>query len=144
MAEPVFVDTWGWLTLRDRRERFHEKVADFLKSASHGSAFSLLTSDYVLDETFTLCFKRLSPAQATESIHLIERMASTGVLSIERISESRFEATIALRYKLQDKPDISFTDLSTMVVMEELKIGSILSADAHFTHVGKGFTLLPG
>ena len=42
-----------------------------------------------------------------------------------------------------DKPDISFTDLTSMVVMLALGITHIVTADAHFLKVGEGFQLLP-
>ncbi|MCV3214470.1 hypothetical protein OGM63_13265 [Plectonema radiosum NIES-515] len=45
--------------------------------------------------------------------------------------------------KFLDKPLISFTDLTSMVVMQECKITTILTKDAHFTHVGMGFELVP-
>ncbi|MCL5995064.1 MAG: hypothetical protein M1546_03285 [Chloroflexi bacterium] len=48
-----------------------------------------------------------------------------------------------LRLKFSDKPDISFTDLTSMVVMTELGITQIMTADAHFTHVGMGFQCVP-
>jgi predicted nucleic acid-binding protein len=41
--------------------------------------------------------------------------------------------------KFQDKPRISFTDLTSMVVMTEMGITSILTQDEHFTQVGMGF-----
>lgn len=43
-----------------------------------------------------------------------------------------------LRHRYQDKPSISFTDLSSMVVMQELDIEWIRTEDNHFTHVGDG------
>ena len=39
--------------------------------------------------------------------------------------------------------DISFTDLTSMAVMQELEITDILTGDAHFTHVGMNFVLFP-
>src|SRR5438093_13257983 len=54
----LFVDTWDWLTLRDRRERRHrEAKAAFQEALSRKSG--LVTTDFVLDETFTLLFRRL-------------------------------------------------------------------------------------
>jgi len=35
------------------------------------------------------------------------------------------------------------TDLSSMVVMEELGVSMILTGDVHFTHVGMGFQIVP-
>ncbi|HEY0738139.1 MAG TPA: hypothetical protein VGD69_24695, partial [Herpetosiphonaceae bacterium] len=61
----------------------------------------------------------------------------------EWITPDRFAATQQLRQKFHDKPNISFTDLTSMVVMNEMSISSILTGDAHFTHVGLGFQLIP-
>jgi uncharacterized protein len=48
-----------------------------------------------------------------------------------------------MRQRFADKPRISFTDLTTMVIMAELKITQILTADSHFTQAGLGFEILP-
>lgn len=87
MANKLFIDTWGWLTLHDKGERYHN--------------------------------------EATQAYQLA--IAQTQVL----------------RSKFLDKPLISFTDLTSMVVMQECKITTILTQDAHFTHVNMGFELVP-
>ena len=48
-----------------------------------------------------------------------------------------------LRRKYDDKPDISFTDLTSMVVMQEFDLRDVLTGDAHFEHVGMGFRRQP-
>lgn len=48
-----------------------------------------------------------------------------------------------MRLKYQDKPKISFTDLTSMVVMKELGIEHILTEDEHFEHVGMGLQHKP-
>ena len=52
----LFIDTWGWLTLRDRRESRHQEAVTYYRDfrLQHGIAY---TSDYVLDETITLLFR---------------------------------------------------------------------------------------
>ncbi len=52
------------------------------------------------------------------------------------IAEERFEKAKRLRLKFQDKPRISFTDLTSMVVMQERRLTRILTEDEHFTQVG--------
>jgi predicted nucleic acid-binding protein len=37
----------------------------------------------------------------------------------------------------------SFTDLTSMVIMQERHIVQVFTADAHFTQVGLGFSLVP-
>ena len=142
MANSLFIDTWGWLALRDRRELRHVAVAE-LYTRHRVQGGSVYTTDYALDETFTLLFKRLPFVQARDSIRGIDQAVEQGYLFLERITPARFESAKLLRLKFDDKPDISFTDLTTMVVMEELGITRIMTADAHFTHVGLGFQCVP-
>jgi predicted nucleic acid-binding protein len=108
----LFIDTWGWLTLRDRREAQHKEVKALYQNfrKRRGRIFS---TDYVLDETFTLLFRRLSFAQARESLEMLDKAVQEGYLQLERITPERFERAKALRVKFQDKPRISFTDLTS-------------------------------
>ena len=138
----LFIDTWGWLQLYDKRENQHQAVATFFEHFNTQSG-TIYTTDYVLDETFTLLFKRLPFHQAQQALKVIEDTTEAGYLILEYISPQRFAQTKALRLKFQDKPQISFTDLSSMIVMEELIISTILTGDAHFTHIGMGFQIVP-
>ena len=103
----------------------------------------MITTDYILDETFTLFFKRLNDYNAHSSIDILLKLIDSDSLVIERISPRRFNNTIELRKKLSDKPDISFTDLTSMVVMNEMAIEHIITDDAHFQHVGFNFQIVP-
>jgi len=48
-----------------------------------------------------------------------------------------------LRLTFRDKPDISFTDLTSIAVVQELKITDILTGDRHFVQAGLGFRTHP-
>lgn len=74
---------------------------------------------------------QLSKAFRGDRFHLIQ------------IDAQRFAQAQALRLKYLDKPQISFTDLTSMVVMNEFNIDRILTEDAHFIQVGLGFERLP-
>ena len=67
----IFIDTWGWLTLRDRREARHREVDRFYREVRRRRD-RVYTSDYVLDETITLLFRRLPYARAEESLRYIQ------------------------------------------------------------------------
>lgn len=138
----LFIDTWGWVTLFNRQEARHQEISRYYHKfrQQRGRAY---TTDYVLDETFSLLFRRLPFTHALTTLERLETAASQGYLTVEWITPARFEAAKTLRRKLQDKPLISFTDLTSMVVMAELEISQVLTADAHFTHVGLGFQLIP-
>ena len=138
----IFVDTWGWLALRDRNEFRHEDVKAFYREFREQNGIAY-TSDYVLDETITLFFKRLPFKTAKDSVAKIDEAAEKGYLQVEWVTPERFEMAKILRLKYQDKPKISFTDLTSMVIMEELGIKNIITGDDHFTHVGMGFLQKP-
>ena len=140
-TEILFVDTWGWLVLADARETDHARAAEEYRRRSGPNR--LLTTDYVLAETFTRLFARSPFARAREVSQAILSTASTEFLRLERITPARFEAAYRMRLRYRDKPRISFTDLTSFVVMKELGIRDVLTGDAHFTQVQLGFRRLP-
>jgi predicted nucleic acid-binding protein len=138
----VFIDTWGWVSLFNRQERQHEQVSRLYRTVS-SAVGNIVTTDYVLDEVWTMLFKRVPFSVARTALQAVSGSVAAGYVLLERISPERFETAQRLRLTLQDKPDISFTDLTTMTVMRETGIAEIITGDAHFTHVGMGFVLLP-
>ncbi|BBC22349.1 type II toxin-antitoxin system VapC family toxin [Pseudanabaena sp. ABRG5-3] len=142
MSNAIFIDTWGWLTLNDAGERRHNEVASLYRTLIADRTL-IYTSTFVLDETFTLFFKRLNSSQAKQAMLQLSEAFSTEQFQLIQIDEFRFSQTQLLRLKYLDKPQISFTDLTSALVMQELNIQRILTEDAHFTQIGLGFKLEP-
>jgi predicted nucleic acid-binding protein len=138
----LFIDTWGWIVLGNKREPRHTELTNSYSSWKDQEVTSY-TTDYILDETFTLLFRRVPFKEAKHSLDIIDLAIKKGYLRLERITAERFEKAKGLRMKFRDKPRISFTDLTTMVVMTELQITDILTEDDHFTQVGMGFQKMP-
>ena len=138
----LFIDTWGWLTLLDDDEKDHERTARYYRRLREQNG-SVFTTDYVLDETITLAFQRLPFKHALERYQDLERAKETGFLDVKWIGLGRFGRAMGLRRKYDDKPDISFTDLTSMIVMQELDLQDVLTGDAHFEHAGMGFRRRP-
>jgi predicted nucleic acid-binding protein len=138
----LFIDTWGWLTLRDGRESRHQETVKYYRNFrfQNGVAY---TSDYILDETITLLFRRLPFTTARESLESIQQAIAEGYVALDLITSAQFDQAIALRLKFKDKPRISFTDLVSMVVMRERGVTHILTEDDHFAQVGMGFLKVP-
>src|SRR5205807_371493 len=120
----------------------HAEVSSFYKDFRRRNGIAY-TSDYVLDETVTLLFRRLPSQTALDALSRIEQAIATGHLRLEWMTPARFEKTKALRNKFLDKPRISFTDFTSMVIMEERGIVEILTEDDHFHQVGSGFRKVP-
>jgi uncharacterized protein len=142
MSNAIFIDTWGWLTLNDAGERRHNEVASLYRTLI-ADRTTIYTSTFVLDETFTLFFKRLNSFQAKHAMLQLSEAFSTQQFQLIQINEFRFSQTQLLRLKYLDKPQISFTDLTSALVMKEFNIQRILTEDAHFTQIGLGFKLEP-
>ncbi|WP_208599006.1 type II toxin-antitoxin system VapC family toxin [Desulfonatronum thioautotrophicum] len=136
------IDTWGWINIFNRKESHHHEVTEIYHNVRNTRGI-IITTDYILDEVYTLLFKRVSFDVARQAVEAISKAIEDAYLNFVWITPERFKAAQILRIKFQDKPDISFTDLTSMVVMQELKISEIVTGDAHFTHVGMGFSLLP-
>ena len=142
MAAAVFIDTWGWTELGYRRAPRHDEVRNFYRDLAR-QRIAVFTTDYVLDETITLLFRREVFDEAARFLEAILAAAEQGQLVIERITSERFARAWTLRKQFQDKPTISFTDLASMAVMQEFGITDVLTEDEHFTQVGLGFRRVP-
>jgi predicted nucleic acid-binding protein len=141
-TQPIFVDTWGWLAFGHRRDTHHAEVKELVEDCLSNRT-PVHTSDYVLDELITLLFRRESYEESVRFLDALFRDSARGALQIEKVTSERFHAALELRKRFRDKPDISFTDLTTMAIMRELEIESVLTEDNHFLHVGMGFQRLP-
>lgn len=74
----LFVDTWGWLAARDKGDAGHGAAVSALDSALAAEE-AVVTTDYVLDETFTLLFRRLSASKARESVQSLAAAVEEGL-----------------------------------------------------------------
>jgi len=104
---------------------------------------ALVTTDYVLDETITRLFAARPFTTAKRFVDGILESQKLGQVIIEWITAQRFRGAYDLRLRFRDKPRVSFTDLTSLIVMRELGIRDVLTADAHFNQAGFGFRTLP-
>jgi predicted nucleic acid-binding protein len=141
-AERLFVDTWAWLVLANDRDPAFGSVSR-LRASVAGQPGAWVTTDYVLDETMTRLFALAPSAQARRFMEGIFEASRRGLLDIEHVTPERFTRAWRLRLRYHDKPRISFTDLTSFVVMRELGLHHALTADAHFEQAGMGFSRLP-
>jgi predicted nucleic acid-binding protein len=140
--ERVFIDTWGWVALGHQKDNRYQEIVSLYKEWL-GRGAVIYTSDFVLDETVTLLFRREIFEEAIRFMEGIFLAVEGGRITIERVTSNRFASAWNLRKRFDDKPLISFTDLTTMAIMKELKIKEILTDDKHFLQVGMNFKELP-
>ena len=138
----LFIDTWGWLILWDRHDPRHKAAERLATEALEERA--VCTTNFVFAETITTAYSRFRERIGREILDGLSEMLRFPEVRCEEINPDRFQSAIELRRRYHDKPDISFTDLTSMVVMRELGITDILTADKHFLKVNLGFRVVPG
>jgi predicted nucleic acid-binding protein len=97
----------------------------------------------VLGETITYLYDALGAAPAQGFINTLFGAIDAGTYQLAHVSPMKFRRAWQLRQKYQDKPDISFVDFTSMVLMQDLGIAAVFTGDAHFRQVNLGFRLHP-
>jgi len=140
--DEIFIDTWAWLALANKRDKYHSAARKSYEEIKI-KGYRMVTSDYVLDETITALFRSVAFNSAVKFIEAIFLMIEKGKIRLEKVDEERFKAAWSLRKRFQDKPDISFTDFTSFVIMQELGIRKAFTGNTHFEKVKLGFEILP-
>ncbi len=131
--ERLFVDTGGWFAYVNREDPKHREV----KRALREHEGRLVTSNYVFDETVTLCRHRLGHAIATSVGAALLEPSSADVI---RLSAADERTAWSLFVDRSDKL-YSFTDCTSFVLMRRLGLHSAIALDEHFRQ--EGFLTLP-
>ncbi len=138
----IFVDTWAWLALAYHKDPYHAVAAAQHRSLQQQKR-RYVTTDYVMSEFITVLFGVLHFDASRQFVQRLFESIETGRHQLVFISPDQFERAWRLRQKYDDKPDVSFVDFSSMVVMQDLGISDVFTGDTHFRQVGLGFRLLP-
>ena len=132
----LFVDTAGWMACADEADPAHFR-ATRARDRWLEQKGVLVATDYVVDETLTLIRFRLGLPAAEAWWKQVE--GSTR-LRWEPITSERAEKARDMFFRYADK-DFSFTDCTSFVVMQQLKLKQALTTDRHFKQIG--FQIVP-
>ena len=124
----IFVDTGAWYASLVPTDSNHVRAVQWL-SANHSP---LITTDYIIDETLTLLRVR---GERKRALILGERFFQDRLADIHKITNSDLTHAWKTFEQFDDK-DWSFTDCTSKVVMEELRIKVAFSFDHHFHQFG--------
>jgi predicted nucleic acid-binding protein len=138
----IFVDTWAWLALAHQRDPYHRLAVEEHRTLQKHKVRYVTTND-VLAELKTSLFPTVSFAKARQFMLNVFQSLHTGRYQLVFVSPEQFERAWQLRQRYHDKPKISFTDLTSMIVMQDLGITDVFTGDSHFQQVGLGFRLVP-
>ena len=129
----IFVDTGAWFAYVNARDPDHERVREVIDRFSGRT----LTTNFVFDETITLCAYRLGHKVA---VQVGKTLLDTDVVDLIRVTTADERAAWDLFLKRPDK-EYSYTDCTSFSLMRRLEIKTAISLDDDFRR--EGFELLP-
>lgn len=129
----VFVDTGIFFAQHDTAAARHETAVDAMRAVLAGRLGQPYTSDYVIDEAMTLTRKRTGSYDAAWTIgqRILGRGTYPDRIELTPITPAVFEGTLDTFEKYNDH-SLSFTDASTIALVEQDDIDSVLSFDDDF------------
>lgn len=131
----IFVDTGAFLARYLEKDQYHDRALRTWRRLE--GVARVVTSNFVLDELFTLLGRRASYAFAADRARHI--LSSEKLEILRPDPETEIEA-VDLFEKYADQR-ISFTDCVSFVLMRSHKIRQVFSFDRHFELAG--FSMWP-
>ena len=138
MARKVFIDSSGLYALADRRDSHHAQAKERVSKLIESDA-GLVLSDYIVDEACTLAKVRAGSDAALRLLDIVERSRA---IDLVFIGVEQFQGAKAFFRRHADH-GYSFTDCTSFVVMNELRIRDALTSDYHFVEAGFRILLKP-
>lgn len=122
------IDTGAFMAYRNIKDVYNKDADGLIRRALKGEFGSIYTTDYIYDEALTLAVVRTGNRNVAEDISDVILSPRIEMIIIDRIV---IEQARAIFFKFFNER-ISFTDATTMVVMQQMNIGNIITFDAHF------------
>jgi len=132
----IFVDTGAFIGRYIAKDEYH-RVSTSSWSVLENSKERLFTSNFVLDETFTLLGQRAGYAFAAARARAI--LSSSAITILRAAKYDEIEA-VKLFEKYADQ-SVSYTDCISFILMSSNKIERAFTFDSHFGMAG--FTIIP-
>ncbi|MDY6854421.1 MAG: PIN domain-containing protein [Thermodesulfobacteriota bacterium] len=130
----IFIDTWAWCALINKMDSGH-KAAQKANKDLVDQGYLYITSNFILDESYTLIRSRIGYKVAVEFGKKIKKLVELGAVKIIRITKEVEDLAWDLFVKYDDMEVLSFTDRTSFAVMREVNLKEVFTADGHFEHV---------
>lgn len=127
-----FADTFYWVALLLRRDRWHEPVIAFNHTLRRDDVF--FTTDATILE-FLAAFSRMGPYLRQQAVEQVEAMLSNPSIRVLEVTRALLLEGLAI-YKSRPDKEYSLTDCISMQVMRGEGLTDVLTNDHHFTQEG--------
>lgn len=130
-----FVDTDVLVAWVNRSEGRHQRARELLRDALSGLWGSVFVTDFVVDEALTLLMARGAPLETADQILSIALAqvipGAAPPLPLARVSDEAYRHAVPL-FRRHYRRGLSFTDCTSIAMVEERRARAILSFDRGF------------
>lgn len=130
----IFVDTQGWAEVFHSAGLHHAQASALMQEAE-SQRWEFITSNMILSELTPLLHSRNFRLPQSVILDLISRIRVLPNLSITYVDPVLDQQAWELLYANPQQP-WSHVDATSMVVMRQIGVTEILTADHHFTQAG--------
>ena len=129
----IFLDTGVLVAFENRRDENHTTAREILGGAAAGDLGAVYTSDYVFDEAVTLALARTRrPETAARVGELVLGTGPLGrIMGLAYVTPRLFLRAWARFGRLAAR-GLSFTDCTSLEIMQSLGMSEVASFDADF------------
>lgn len=127
----VFADTSAWAAYFNRKDVNHGAAIRIWEELRDKRAI-LFTTDYVVDETFTLLKVRVNVDAAVKGG---EAILTSALVKMIKVSDEVFADALKIFKRYKEHP-FSFTDCTSFAVMKKMALDKVFTFDSDFKTVG--------
>jgi predicted nucleic acid-binding protein len=131
----IFIDTSAWVALENKKD-IHYKEAIAFKDQIKNKRYRLYTSNFILDETYTLLLANIGYEKTIECAKRIRVLRDKGLLHVIQVAEDIEDSAWAIFERFNRDKFWSFTDCTSKAIMEMLDINEAFSFDKNFEQMG--------
>jgi hypothetical protein len=124
----IFIDTSAFCALTISKDQHNASAKALYKTIQKNKA-AIHSSDYVLDEVYTLLKTRGSHATA---VKFMDEIVKSHII-ILRVTEE-IEASAKLIFRRFEEKKLSFTDCTSFALINQLGIEAVFAFDEHFRY----------
>jgi len=130
----IFVDTSAWDAIADGGDPNHEPALLFRDEIA--GQCRLVSSNYVLDELFTLLLMNIGHQRTLAYKKQLDVLIEERILEIIWISEELASEAWGIFTQFNVDKKWSFTDCTSYVIMKQVEIDEVFAFDHHFEQMG--------
>lgn len=129
----VLIDTGVFYAVQNERATNHDVAKTALSRATTGELGRPYTTDYVYDETLTLVRTRTNSFREASLVgsRILGQDGYPDAIELIHVSEELFDRSLATFERYHDH-ELSFTDASTVALLQERDIDTVLTFDDDF------------